>query len=1006
LIIDEFSFLAEGVNGEFLKRQDSIYFKIVAENILIKIDDYEISGFGKIGLILNENGEILFRNIRLFPEGLKIKGKGRVKIEKDIDYTFTLLPTGKLTHMQKVFEIPYIFDGNGHGEIKIFDDENNKFNANLSIIGKQGKIGGLNVDRMASLVNIKDDIINFDVRADDIKIKGELNKETLKVDINNIMFLEFFKIYDIEFPFDAKCNTSLTLNNDSDRLNGIAYCKSKPLQNEDIISFSGNLNYAYNSNSQNLKVEANKITSEEDIFNILTRINFKNDYYQQLSVSGDVIRFEKYLPVVKFFTELDFSPWEPDGDGNFFLEMKGNFEQPELTTDIIFEDFLLKDIYIGKASADVEYADGLTIGNYIFSGKNYKGEGSFSAESLKNTTKISVVAEKADIEGVSKIFNILYPIRGSGKGKLQVNIENGEDYYIRGNISGGEFFYVNEKFTDYSAYLETNNYNENGYIKLENIDATYNKGKVKGDIFLSFEKEIFKEFNFDVNGKQVDLSSYYKNINGEFDFSLNGKGVFNSDKLIFKAKSPNFKTFYSEKTMKLNANGFIIPFEEEIKLNSEIVSEDKKLNSNIKGKINWGNKSLNLNIILNTKKIDSFIPWEHNKGAIKLNSNITGKWDNLFYSGTIQSQGKTLAIPGYSQSIDDYKLTLNINNDTLRIAELEGTLGGGDITGSGYLTLSKGELIDMNIDVIGKDLTLFPMEKLRGVASGNINISMDYPKFIINGNVDVQQMEWQREFEEGVSFSSKTEISPEQTKFLKKFDFNINFSADENSWVKNSLFEGEIKYDLTIKGNYLTPYILGQVNVLKGNLKFSDREFNIEKGSLTFDNPYYINPRLNIRSEGYIKDYRVNFDISGYLDHPIPEFSSAPPLPKQEILTLIAMGETYKRSYSAEVAELKGSSSLLATSITEFLKEKTLKKLDIDTIRIYPFMKGSSSEPSPRISIGKKINKDLFVIYSFDIGRNQRKDMLFAIYSLTKNISMVAFRDESNEYNFELRIIR
>ena len=116
------------------------------------------------------------------------------------------------------------------------------------------------------------------------------------------------------------------------------------------------------------------------------------------------------------------------------------------------------------------------------------------------------------------------------------------------------------------------------------------------------------------------------------------------------------------------------------------------------------------------------------------------------------------------------------------------------------------------------------------------------------------------------------------------------------------------------------------------------------------------------------------------------------------------MGESYKRSYSSETATMQSSSALFASTITDFLKNKTLKKLKIDMVRIYPFINSSSSEPSPRISLGKKVYKKLFVIYSMDLS-SQNRYMLFAEYSLSKRISLLAFRDENGYLNFDIRFL-
>ena len=267
-------------------------------------------------------------------------------------------------------------------------------------------------------------------------------------------------------------------------------------------------------------------------------------------------------------------------------------------------------------------------------------------------------------------------------------------------------------------------------------------------------------------------------------------------------------------------------------------------------------------------------------------------------------------------------------------------------------------------------------------------------------------MEYQKEIEEAVRFGGTEEVPSGQSEWMRRLEFDLHFSSRGKVWVRNSLLKGEAFFDINLRGDPIGPVMLGSLKFKSGELSFSDRTFNLLRGEITFDNPYYINPRLNFISECFIKEYRIRLSVSGYKSQPVPGFTSSPSLPPQEILTLLAMGENYKRTYSNELSSVYGTSTLVASTVTDFLQRKTLGKFKIDTVRVDPFVSGSTSEPTPRISLGKKVYKNLFVIYSFDLTNQQRSSMLFAEYSLTKNVSLIAFRDENGFFNFDIRIRR
>ncbi len=1001
--MDGFEFKSSGTNGKFLKQKDTIFIKTVSKKLHVKIGDYSFDGFGKIDLVISKGEKLIFKNLKIYSHGMNIKGKGNINLDKRIRYSFSLKPNGNLTEVQKIFDLPFIFEGNGGGEVIIFNDKNDRSIVNISLFGKDGNIGSLFVHNINSFIKIKGKNLDFDVKADDKTVKGKIRREKLIVEIKRLSFSDFLKLYKTELPFESMCNTNLTLNLKTNILKGKAKCNMTSDDSGKRLIFRGDLSYNYNINSGLLKVNGdNLIGDENDRINLNAQINFIKERYNQFNIQGKVISLEKYLPAIKYFTDLDFSVWKPEGDGKFKIDIKGKFLNPHINGNLIFDDLLLQNVYIGSAKADFVLNNKITNGSFNFNGAKYKGKGRFTSS---KTTKIDITVDKSDVKGINKIFELELPIKGDLSGDFNIDIFNEDEYIIRGKAKGWRFFYGSEQFSDYAAniIINTKGEKEDSIFYLNNIDAIYNKGKLHGFIKLTYNKKDYKSFDINLNCNNSKLSSYYKELEGDINFLLAGKGLFGKDIIKFKANSNNFR-FISETSFPIKIDGEITPYQNFIFLNTNINSEDNALKSTIKGEINWEKENLSLNFKLYTNNINYILPWNYNKGEMEINANIAGKWENLQYNGTIQADGETLAIPEYSQSIDNFKIFSIINNNRIDISKISGELGGGNISGSGYISLFKGKLKDLNIDLSGKDMILIPMEKVKGNADAKINMKYDNQKIKIEGKVTVKKMEWKREFEEGVSFSSSTDFSTEKSSIIRNFYFDIQFVSNGNSWVKNSLFEGEISYDFNIKGNYLNPVIIGEIKTKKGFINFSDQKFNIIKGNLYFDNPYYINPRFDVESEAFIKDYRVLFNIGGYYNHLLPQFTSYPPLPPQEVLTLIAMGESYKRSYSSETATMQSSSALFASTITDFLKNKTLKKLKIDMVRIYPFINSSSSEPSPRISLGKKVYKKLFVIYSMDLS-SQNRYMLFAEYSLSKKISLLAFRDENGYLNFDIRFL-
>jgi hypothetical protein len=70
--------------------------------------------------------------------------------------------------------------------------------------------------------------------------------------------------------------------------------------------------------------------------------------------------------------------------------------------------------------------------------------------------------------------------------------------------------------------------------------------------------------------------------------------------------------------------------------------------------------------------------------------------------------------------------------------------------------------------------------------------------------------------------------------------------------------------------------------------------------------------------------------------------------------------------------------------------------MGLDWIRFDLPVESANSNPSLRVTLTQQVNKDLSVTYSQDLATSQQRLVLIE-YFLTKNLSVVASREEANE---------
>jgi hypothetical protein len=104
---------------------------------------------------------------------------------------------------------------------------------------------------------------------------------------------------------------------------------------------------------------------------------------------------------------------------------------------------------------------------------------------------------------------------------------------------------------------------------------------------------------------------------------------------------------------------------------------------------------------------------------------------------------------------------------------------------------------------------------------------------------------------------------------------------------------------------------------VEATLPFSRLE--VSQGFLYFDPSDSMNPRLELRGTSVIRDYTVRVYVYGTVLAPEAIFTSEPPLPQEEIISLIATGATRQ--------ELSGRGNVLAGRAAMLLVQQLYRKI-------------------------------------------------------------------------------
>ncbi|HRO67586.1 MAG TPA: translocation/assembly module TamB domain-containing protein, partial [Pseudobdellovibrionaceae bacterium] len=212
--------------------------------------------------------------------------------------------------------------------------------------------------------------------------------------------------------------------------------------------------------------------------------------------------------------------------------------------------------------------------------------------------------------------------------------------------------------------------------------------------------------------------------------------------------------------------------------------------------------------------------------------------------------------------------------------------------------------------------------------------------------------------------------------------------------VRNSLMQGGISGRIHVKGPPQSPGLLGRITTSRGSrVVFRDREFELMTGSVTFNNSEEINPDLYMSAQTRVNEYDVSILIQGAAKNPLITMTSTPPLPEQEIVSLLALGITSGQTQQTSQTERQAQQQLGYEALGLGLSQTGLQKgvqstigLDVRITSTYDSMRNISV---PKLSFTRTLTDRLDAVYLRPVNSDSNAQEFRLQYQLNSNVSAI-----------------
>jgi autotransporter translocation and assembly factor TamB len=390
-------------------------------------------------------------------------------------------------------------------------------------------------------------------------------------------------------------------------------------------------------------------------------------------------------------------------------------------------------------------------------------------------------------------------------------------------------------------------------------------------------------------------------------------------------------------------------------------------------------------------------------GILQANIKVTGSAHDPHMEGAIDIRGGALTIPDMGTAYTGIDTRVDLSPDAVSIKEMRivdehqnvmtigGTLGVHErAVGAVDITIQSEDF-----EVIDNDLADLKLDTNLRVTGETRAPRVEGLVEVETGTINVQQVLEQTTSDpyatEAATIEPRSEgpEAPETPTLFNGLDLNMAVSIPSNLVLRGSDLQpanapisiGDI--NVTVGGlmqlrkprgtNDLR--LTGEVNTVRGNYEFQGRQFELMRdGRIRFAGADEINPLLDLRARRVISGVETFVQVRGTMREPELSFSSSPPLPEADILSLIVfnmpineLGEGQQISLAERAGALAGG--YLAAGLAKSIGNA----LELDEFEIQA---QSENGGGPTLTVGEQVGEKLFFRVRQGFGEAQATEFI------------------------------
>jgi translocation and assembly module TamB len=436
------------------------------------------------------------------------------------------------------------------------------------------------------------------------------------------------------------------------------------------------------------------------------------------------------------------------------------------------------------------------------------------------------------------------------------------------------------------------------------------------------------------------------------------------------------------------------------------------------GNITWNspqNIDLSADGQVDLKLVSSFDPNLTASGPATVHVSVAGTLDEPLPQGRINVKDASASYAGLPSGVTEMTGSLLFTSDQIHIEQLTARTGGGTLDLKGDVTNHNREL-NFNLTATGKDVRLRYPPGVSSTATAELHWVGNRSASTVSGDILVTKLAVTPGFDFG-SYLERSRQSASITStgsplYNVKLDVAVRTAPELQMKTAVARLSGDA--DLRLRGSLARPSVLGRADILEGDATFNGIKFRLERGDITFANPVAIEPQVNLQATTHVRNYDLDVTVTGTPDRLNVNYRSEPPLPKSDIIALLALGRTSQESEQLQQQSGQGiftdeaSNLIINQAINSTVSSRMQKLFGVSRIKIDPQGLTTETNPTargPQVTIEQQFANNISLTYSTNVSQSSQQ-IIQGEYFFTRNISAVGTRDQNGVVSFDVQVRR